>query len=518
MNREAKPEQLPEDIGELQQMVRELQGENLKQKLAYEQLEEKYQIILNRFFAKSTEKLNTVEQKQALLFNEAECLSEAPQEESEERPVAAHTRVKKKGHGGREPLPEHLPRETTEIDLPEEQKLCNCGAPLQRIGEEVSEKLEIRPPQFVVKRTVRHTYACSTGADESADTHTILTAAAAPQLIEKGIATESLVAYIATAKYCDSLPLYRQEKMFERLNIHIPRETMGRWIMRASKKLEPLIELFDDEIRAGPVINMDETRVQVHREQNRENSSNSYMWVAVGGMPKKPIVRYLYAPSRGKHVPEVYLHSFRGYLQTDGYEGYSHIGGLGEITHVACLAHIRRKFVEAAKVKKKTGAAHEAVSKIAKIYRTEKELREKNLPVEEFLAARRAAIGPLLEDFALWLRKKDKVAPSSQLGKAIAYARGQWDKLSHFLDHEALTPDNNVSERAIRPFVIGRKNWQFCDSPRGAYASANFYSLIETAKLNGLDPYGYLRYVLSGCVTAETDGDWRKLLPQNFPG
>jgi transposase len=518
MSEATGPEQLPEDINELQQMVRTLQNENLKQKLAYEQLQEKYQIILNRFFAKSTEKLTAVEQKQAELFNEAECLSETPEEEVEERPVKAHTRVKKKGHGGREPLPEHLPRETTEIDLPDEQKVCSCGAALQRIGEEVSEKLEIRPPQFVVKRTVRYTYACSHSDDQSVDVHTMKTAPAAPQLIEKGIATESLVAYIATAKYCDGLPLYRQQKMFERLKIHIPRETMGRWIMKASKKLEPLIELFDDEIRAGPVINMDETRVQVHREQNRENSSNSYMWVAVGGDPKKRIVRYLYAPSRGKQVPEVYLHNFSGYLQTDGYEGYRQIGSSGEITHVACLAHIRRKFVEATKVKKKTGAAHEAVSKIAKIYRTEKELREKNLSANEFITARRDAITPLLEDFAAWLGKKSNVAPSSQLGKAVAYAKGQWDKLSHFLDHEALTPDNNVSERAIRPFVIGRKNWQFCDSPRGAYASANFYSLIETAKLNGLDPYTYLRYVLSGCITAETEEDWKKLLPQNFPG
>ncbi len=155
---------------------------------------------------------------------------------------------------------------------------------------------------------------------------------------------------------------------------------------------------------------MDETRVQVHREHKREDSSNSDIWVAIGGDPKRRIVRYLYATSRG-----------------------------------ACLAHIRKKFVEATKIKKKIGAVHEAVSKIAKIYRPEKELREKELPAEAFLAARRDAIGPLLEDFAAWLNKKSTVAPSSQLGKTITYAKGQWNKLSKFLDHEALTPDNNAS-------------------------------------------------------------------------
>ena len=217
-------------------------------------------------------------------------------------------------------------------------------------------------------------------------------------------------------------------------------------------------------------------------------------------------------------MPENYLDGFKGYLQSDGYEGYSHIGKSPGVTHVGCLAHIRRKFVEATIVKKKSGAAHEAIARIGKIYQKEKELRELDVPASEFLERRREAIAPMLEDFSFWLSSKKEVAPSSLLGKAVGYALSQWEKLSRFLDHKGLIPDNNISERAVRPFVVGRKNWQFCDSPRGAYASANFYSLIETAKLNGIEPYAYLRHVLSGCIMAETEDGWRKLLPQNYPG
>jgi transposase len=300
--------------------------------------------------------------------------------------------------------------------------------------------------------------------------------------------------------------------------MHISRQDMSNWTIAAARRLGPLIELFRDQIRAGPVVQMDETPVQVLKEPGRENTTGSFMWLARGGPPQAPVCLYHYEQTRGGRYVRDLLIEYQGYLQADGYQVYEKFAAENRgLTLVGCWAHARRKFFEAAKGSKKSGAAHEAMGKIKKLYRLEQELRSKDLDAEVFLIARRAQAEPILDDLNAWLAQKSQsVVPGSLLGKAVGYALKQWDSLIHYLDHPALTPDNNAAENAIRPFVLGRKNWLFNGSPRGADSSCAIYSIIETAKQNGLNPYAYLHYILSQVPKITAPAQWANLLPQNL--
>ncbi len=241
---------------------------------------------------------------------------------------------------------------------------------------------------------------------------------------------------------------------------------------------------------------MDETRLQVMNEQGRADTAQSFMWVLRGGPPEKPVILYRYHPSRSVCIPFEYLRGYTGFLQTDGYDGYEEVGALPGVTHVGCWAHARRKFDAAVKASKNGGSAHEAVGRIAKLYAAERELRALALPAAEFMIKRKARVLPVLESFKGWLEAKVvQLLPSALLGKAVSYTLNEWQKLVRYLDSPYLTPDTNHIENAIRPFVIGRKNWLFSGSPVGAHASSTLYSLIETAKANGIEPYRYLRYI-----------------------
>jgi transposase len=437
----------------------------------------------------------------------------------EERPVetievSPHRRRKR----GRRPLPSSLPREEILHDIPEEEKVCGCGAPLVRIGEESSEQLGFVPAKIWVIRHVRPKYACKAceGSGGKEVEKAVKVAAAAPQLIPKSVSTPSLLAYILVSKFCDALPFYRQEKMFRRIGIDIPRATMCRWAMEVGRRCEPLIELMHRQVRAGPLIQMDETPVQVMKEPGRANTSKSYVWVIRGGAAEHPVLLYQYHPSRSARVPLSYLEGYQGYLQTDGYSGYDDAGSQPGIVHAGCWAHVRRKFTDAQKATKKAGSAEEALSRIAKLYEIEKRLRSLGLSDEQFVARRKREAEPVLSSFHSWLTKKSRhVPPSTLIGKAVGYALSQWQKLVRYLDEEFLTPDTNLVENAIRPFVLGRKNWLFSGNPQGAYASTALYSLIETAKANGLEPYWYLRYIFEKLPLASTEDDFPNLLPEN---
>jgi transposase len=262
---------------------------------------------------------------------------------------------------------------------------------------------------------------------------------------------------------------------------------------------------------------MDETRVQVMRELGRADTAQSFMWVMRGGPPKKPVILFRYHPSRSASIPLQYLSEFRGHLQSDGYEGYAEVGALPDVVHVGCWAHARRKFDEAATASTKAASAHEALSRIGKLYRIERELRAQPLSGEVFVRTRKEQALPILADFRRWLEAKaDQVPPSVLLGKAVHYALKEWDKLVRYLDSPHLTPDTNLVENAIRPFVVGRKNWLFSGSPRGAHASATLYSLIETAKVNGIEPYRYLRYLFTKLPLAQRIEDYQALTPQHL--
>jgi len=481
-----------------------------------EQLLEELRIALYRKFGRSSERSSEVSEPQ--LFEEAEATDQESCDDSGESTVrvAAHTKKKP----GRTRLDESLPREDIVHDIDEEDKQCGCGHQLVRIGEEVSERLQVVPEQVWVERHIRPKYAChhceGSGDEEKP---AVRIHPASPSLMPGSIATPALLAFIFVNKFVDHLPFYRQEKRFERIGIHISRQDMSHWAISAAQRVAPLIKRLRETIREGPVINMDETRMQVLNEADRANTTQSFMWLALGGPPDAPVCLYHYAPTRGAE----YAHTLLGglqhtYLQVDGYEVYDKVSEANPgVTIVGCWAHVRRKFHEAAHAGKKTAAAREAMSRIGKLYAIEKALRAKRLQPHEFLRKRSAQVERELSALRTWLEKKAQtVLPSSLLGKAVSYNLRQWEKLVRYLDHPDLTPDNSAAERAIRPFVVGRKNWLTSGSPRGAQSSCALYSLIETAKLNGLNPYAYLAHVFREAAFIIDESQWDALLPHNL--
>jgi len=350
-------------------------------------------------------------------------------------------------------------------------------------------------------------------------------AALPPQIIPQSIATPGLLAYILTAKFADALPFYRQEKQFARIGVDLTRATMANWTIRTAEVCRPLIDCLVEEIRSGPLIGIDETTVQVLQEPGRSNTSKSYMWVFRGGDPDKPALIYRYHPTRAGDVAADFINEYRGYIQTDGYAGYDGLDYKPGIIHIGCWAHVRRKFTEVIKarqpVKKgqpqKTGSAEVALSYIGKLYQLESRADREELTPEQRRELRQSEATPILHDFKEWLDKRSQqTPPQGLLGKAINYAREQWNRLTGYVQDGRLRPDNNLVENAIRPFVLGRKNWLFSGHPRGADASAAIFSLIETAKANDLEPYHYLRYVFERLPLINRPEDYKNLLPRNL--
>jgi hypothetical protein len=316
------------------------------------------------------------------------------------------------------------------------------------------------------------------------------------------------------------MPFYRQERMFNRLGVQISRATMSGWAIRAARACEPLIELLHKEIRSGPLINMDETPVQVLREPGRKNTSKSQMWVARGGPPGHPVVLFHYDPSRSGNVAQKIVGNFKGYLQTDGFAGYNALGETEDITHVGCLVHVRRKFMDVLKSgsKKSTGGtAKTVVDFIGKLYHLEKQAREQELTPDQVRSMRQDRAKPIMDKIkSLLMEREPTTPPKSLLGRAVGYALGQWARIEVYLEDGRLSPDNNVAENAIRPFAVGRRNWLFSGSPKGARASAAIYSLIETARANDLNPYDYLLHVFERLPHASCEDDIKALLPQSI--
>jgi len=478
-------------------------------------LKEQYDLLIYKRFGRSAEQL-LADEKQGLLFSE-----EAGQPTAEEEPAHELETVRSfaRKKAGRKPLSANLTREERIIDLPEEEKTCACGAVLTRIGEETSERLQITPPRIYVERIVRPKYACrSCEGTEDEGKPAVRIAPVEPSIIPKGIASPSVLATVFTQKYEMHLPYYRQEKQFEQIGVVISRQDMANWQQDVYKTLEPLLKQLKETVRSGPVLQMDETTVQVMGEEGRNDTQNSYMWLARGGPPGKEAVWYEYHPTRAAYNAREFLEGYKGYLQTDGYEGYdTAIKGMPGIIHVGCFAHARRKFYEAAKASKDGRSAQEGIKHIRNLYDIEETVRGKDLEDAAFVSERKARAGPVLEKFKAWLiKRKEEVPPTVLLGKAIHYSLAQWDKMTAYLESPYLTPDNNACENAIRPFVLGRKNWLFNKSPEGAESSCGLYSLIETAKQNGLVPFKYLSAVFEKAPFVLTPEDWEKLLPWNI--
>ena len=489
--------------------------------------EEQVEWFKTKLYGRGTEQLTAAERLQIRLFDEIEHSADSeppPHDEPPPDQAAAESRAGTRTRPRRRPLPQALPRVEQVIDLPEHDKQCACGHALVRIGEDTSEKLDVIPPQVRVIRTVRPKYACHHCEGSGDEAHpAVRIAPPPPALIPKGLASEGLLAFIATAKFCDALPLYRQERQFARLGVELSRRTMSDWMIAAAGACQALMEALLDKLRCGPILAIDETTVQVLKEHERANTDLSYVWVARGGPPDEPVVVYRYEPSRAARVAFEIIGDYQGYVQTDGYDGYARPCAQPGIVHVGCWAHVRRAFKEAAdalsKASSRAGAALQALGFIAKLYRAESQLsKHRAEDPERFVAARRAQVQPVLDKFHGWLQeKRDQVLPGSALGKAVAFALSEWPKLIRYLEHPHLRPDNNACEQAIRPFVVGRKNWLFSGSPRGAEASAILYSLIETARANRREPYWYLRELFEKLPHARTRADYLALLPTPRP-
>lgn len=490
-------------VSALESEVRSLKAEN-------ERLREELRLALHRQFGKSSEK--SPDQGE-LPFEDLEA-GETP-ESIEVTVVAQHERRTK---AGRKPLADSLPRTDIYHDLTDAEKVCACGHELTKIGEDVCEKLEMVPAQVWVARHHKAKYACRHCQGLADETQSaVKTAAGEPDLFPRSIVSASLLAHIWTAKFCDHLPYYRQQYGFVRIGAEISRQDMVNWTMKVAGQLGPLVGRIEDVIREGAVIGMDETPVKVLDHPRTGKDGQGYMWLARGGPPARPAVRYRFAPGRGSENVRAFLGSWRGWLQTDGYSAYETALAGTPIVHVGCWAHARRKFVEADKVSP-SNLAKDAIGRIKKLYELEKGCRDHakrfGLDDQALVNHRKELLKDHLATFRKWLdQEAARILPSGALGKAMAYTLGQWDKLVAFLDHCSLTPDNNRVENAIRPFVVGRKNWMFHGNETGAEASCRVYTLIETAKLNGREPHAYLMAVLARLPLVRKSGEWDSLLP-----
>jgi len=345
----------------------------------------------------------------------------------------------------------------------------------------------------------------------------VVTADKPKQPLGKSIAGPGLLAYISTSKYADALPLYRMCIILSRLRIKLTRSTLAYWMIRCGELVQPLIDLLTERILEHPWVHMDETPVQVLKEPGKRAQSKSYMWVLGAGAPGYRSVIFRYDPGRSGAVPKAMLHGYQGTLMADAYSGYDPVCTIQLLLRLGCWSHARRKFVDAKKVqpKGKIGRADQALAYIQKLYAVERQA--KDCTAEQRLRLRQELAVPVMAQLKAWLEKTlPQVPPKSVLGKALHYLDKQWTRLNRYLEDGRYPIDNNFIENAIRPFAIGRKNWLFSNSQAGARASANLYTLIETAKGHGLEPYQYLRQVFIKLPQAKTAQDIEALLPHHF--
>ncbi|WP_422379858.1 IS66 family transposase [Marinicellulosiphila megalodicopiae] len=465
-------------------------------------------------FGTSSEKTTS---EQANLFDEAELefddQIELIEQDEAEIEVPAHKRKKKK----RPAIPEDAPVEDIIYDLTDEEKICSIdGTQLVKMGEETHKQVKIIPQQIKVIRHVRFKYTCPCCAKSEKKTFKTAPKPALP--IEKSIATPSLLSYIITNKYCDGMPLYRQVETFKRYGFEFDRTSFANWMIKCGDLVQVLIKLIQEKIIDQSVVHIDETPVQVLKEPDKTAQSQSYMWVmSTPEYCEQKAVIYNYTARRSAQHAIDMLDGFHGALMADGYPGYNKVARELNLKLLACWVHARRYFKKAqldkSYIKGKVNKADMALNYIAKLYAIEK--RIKNMSVQEKYEVRQSESKKILDAFKKWLDKQNET-PKSDLGRAINYTRNQWDGLVKYIESGEYPIDNNLAENAVRPFVIGRKNWLFSDTQKGATASANLYSLIETAKANGLNTFEYLEKVLTDLPNAKTVEEIEALLPWNI--
>jgi len=391
----------------------------------------------------------------------------------------------------RRPIPDHIPRQHIELTTGDDA-CAECGGKLRRLGEDVTEELEYVPGRFIVNRIVRPRFACS-GCDH-------FTQAQLPSRpIERGRPGPGLLAHVLVSKYADHLPLYRQSQIFERDGLELDRSTLADWVGKSTALLEPLANAIGRHVQAGQALFADDTPVKMLAPGTGKTRTARF-WTYVRderpwGSDTPPAAWYQFSPDRRGQHPKDHLRSYRGWMHADGYAGFEHIYRAGDINEVACMAHIRRKFVDVHKAQG-SAIAEEAIRRIAQLYAVEKEAR--GSPPVQRTAIRQEHAKPIFDDLTNWLDAQlPAISGKSPLAGAIRYALTRLPRLRTYLDHGHLEIDNNAAERAIRSIALGRKNYLFVGSPAGGKAAAIAYTLIETAKLNGIDPQDWLADTLA---------------------
>ena len=512
----------------LQSERQSLIGENRVLRVERDLLKEQLARAMHKMFAAKSEARGS-EQKD-MFFNEAEGLAAATQaapaqEESNTDEDDAGVDVagyKRKPKRGRKPLDPALPRRVVRHDLPDSERICpHDGAALVEIGVEASEQIEIIPMRVQVRRDERVKYACPCCDG------TLRLAPKPAQIIPKGLFSESTLAWIITAKYEDGLPLYRQAALIDRFGgTDLSRNTMAASVVRVGQAVQPIINLLRDHLLDAPITHGDETRVQVLKEPGRAAQTQSFMWAQMtdGSGPDgtgPPIRLFGYSPSRGAVAAMPLYAGIRtgGALMSDGYDVYDQIARAYGLVHLGCWTHCRRYFVDAADALPKSARtpdkpALQFIALIGQLYAVESRAQDRKMTPQERLVERQRHSVPVLERIqALLLTHLHAVMPESLLGKALHYLSAQWPKLSRFVEDGSYPIDNNPCQNAIRPFVVGRRNWLFADTVGGANASANLYSLLQTCKVNRVDPYRYLAALFTALPAAKTADDYEALLP-----
>jgi transposase len=479
---------LPDDAAFLKALLVEIDADRNAHKLIAERLQIQLARLRRMQFGSSSEKIAREIEQLELALEEVEAQAAA----TTVQPVRAEA-VKP----FRQPLPDHLPRDEV---VHEPTCVCpDCGGPMRRIGEDITEQLDYVPASFRVIRHVRPKLGC-----RSCDR--IVQAPLPSMPIERGRPGAGLLAHVLVAKYADHLPLYRQSEIYAREGVDLARSTMADWVGRSAALLEPLVDALAQHVMAGTTLHADDTPVPV-LAPGAGRTRTGRLWVYVRderghGSEVPPAALFRYAPDRKGERPVAHLSDFAGHVHADGYAGFNKLyslprtgSGGNRIAEVACMAHVRRKFFDIHAANGST-IAREALDRIAALYAVENDIR--GAPPDQRRNERQARAGPLLDALRTWFEATlPKLSRKSDLAVAARYALSRWQALSRYVDDGRLEIDNNPAERALRSVALGRKNWLFAGSDRGGERAAAIYSLIETAKLNGVDPEAWLRSTIA---------------------